>query len=177
MRQLSENGNGPIQTIVELPNGQIMVGGDFTKVNDTVKLGLARLNSDGSVAYDSDQNWVGPELEPISKEKWPQNREQLFEWALSRMEVHFDKCWNSAILDWKSSPNRIGKSEDIDPEEGRQMITAGINLHLDQVELCLKENGGPNLESWRSGDFRPEWPAPDGFPKNWKSAKINPRQI
>ena len=127
------------------------------------------LNHDGSVAYDSDMNWVGPKLDPISKENWPQNRQQLLEWALSRMDIHFDKCWNSAISDWKSSPNRIGKSEDIDPEEGRQMITAGINLHLDQVELCLKENGGPNLESWRSGDFRPEWPAPDGFPKNWKS--------
>ena len=63
---------------------------------------LSPLNPDGSVAYESDQNWVGPNLEPISNEKWPQNREQLFEWALSRMEVHFENCWNSAISEWKS---------------------------------------------------------------------------
>ena len=29
---------------------------------------LSPLNPDGSVAYESDQNWVGPNLEPISKE-------------------------------------------------------------------------------------------------------------
>lgn len=127
------------------------------------------LNSDGSVAYDSDEGWMGPKLEVIPKENWPLNREQLFNWAVSRMEIHFDNCWNSAIIDWKSSPNRIGKSEDIDPDEGRQMIIAGINLHLDQVELCLGSDGGPNFESWRRGEYRPEWPAPDGFPKKWNS--------
>ena len=110
------------------------------------------LNSDGSVAYDSDEGWIGPKLEVIPKENWPLNREQLFNWAVSRMEIHFDNCWNSAIIDWKSSPNRIGKSEDIDPDEGRQMIIAGINLHLDQVELCLESGGGPNFESWRRGE-------------------------
>jgi hypothetical protein len=127
------------------------------------------LNPDGSVSYDSEEGWVCPGLEPRSKEMWPQSREQLHDWALSRVDVHFDYCWSSAISDWKSSPNRIGKSEDIDPAEGRQMIIAGIKLHLDQVELCLNKHGGPYLEAWRRGEYRPEWPAPDGFPKIWKS--------
>jgi hypothetical protein len=125
------------------------------------------LDSDGSVSYDSEDGWACPGFEPRPKESWPQNRKELHDWALSRVDVHFDYCWNAAIMDWKSSPNRIGKSEDIDPEEGRQMIIAGIKLHLDQVELCLNANGGPYLESWRKGEFRPEWPAPDGFPKKW----------
>ncbi|MCP2502612.1 MAG: PD-(D/E)XK nuclease family protein [Candidatus Thalassarchaeaceae archaeon] len=125
------------------------------------------LNSDGSVSYDSEDGWACPGFEPRPKESWPKNRKELHDWALSRVDVHFDYCWNAAIKDWKSSPNRIGKSEDIDPEEGRQMIIAGIKLHLDQVELCLNANGGPYLESWRKGEFRPEWPAPDGFPKKW----------
>ncbi len=127
------------------------------------------LNLDGSVAYDSEDGWIGPELEPRPKEDWPLTRNQLYDWALSRLEIHFNNCWNSAISDWKSSPNRIGESEDIDPAEGRNMVIAGINLHLDQVELCLKENGGPYLETWRKGEYRPEWPSPDGFPKNWVS--------
>ena len=125
------------------------------------------LNSDGSVSYDSEDGWACPGFEPRPKESWPKNRKELHDWALSRVDIHFDYCWNAAIKDWKSSPNRIGKSEDIDPEEGRQMIIAGIKLHLDQVELCLNANGGPYLESWRKGEFRPEWPAPDGFPKKW----------
>jgi len=125
------------------------------------------LNSDGSVSYDSEDGWFCPGLEPRSKDMWPQSREKLYDWALSRVDIHFDYCWDSAISDWKSSPNRVGKSEDIDPAEGRQMIIAGLKLHLDQVELCLNANGGPNLESWRKGEFRPEWPAPDGFPKKW----------
>jgi hypothetical protein len=54
--------NGPIQTIVELPNGQIMVGGDFTKVNGTVKLGLVRLNSDGSVDSTFTAQVPGPDI-------------------------------------------------------------------------------------------------------------------
>ena len=125
------------------------------------------LNSDGSVSYESEDGWVCPELEPRTKETWPKSRKQLRDWALSRVDVHFDYCWNNAISDWESSPNRIGKSDDIDPNEGRQMIIAGLNLHLDQVELCLNKNGGAYLDSWRSGEFRPEWPAPDGFPKKW----------
>ena len=125
------------------------------------------LNSDGSVSYESEDGWVCPEFEPRTKETWPKSRKQLRDWALSRVDVHFDYCWNNAISDWESSPNRIGKSDDIDPNEGRQMIIAGLNLHLDQVELCLNKNGGVYLDSWRSGEFRPEWPAPDGFPKKW----------
>jgi hypothetical protein len=54
--------NGPIQTIVELPNGQIMVGGDFTKVNGIVKLGLARLNSDGSTDLTFTAQVPGPDI-------------------------------------------------------------------------------------------------------------------
>ena len=55
--------NGPIQTIVELPNGQIMVGGDFTKVNGIVKLGLTRLNSDGSVDLTFTAQVPGPDIQ------------------------------------------------------------------------------------------------------------------
>ena len=41
--------NGQIMAISEMPNGQILIGGDFTKVNDVVRLGLARLNSNGTL--------------------------------------------------------------------------------------------------------------------------------
>ncbi len=130
---------------------------------------VSPVNEDGSISYDSETGWRSPELKARNKDSWPINREELEEWALSRVKVHFDYCWQNAISDWESSPNRVGKSEDIDPQEGMQMIEAGIRLHLDQVELCLNQNGGPNLEDWRIGRYRPEWPSPDGFPKNWIS--------
>jgi hypothetical protein len=136
---------------------------------DDDNLIISPLNEDGSVSYDSDSGWIGPKLEPRDPEYWPKNRSELEEWALSRVKAHFDYCWQNAISDWESSPNRIGKSEDIETEEGIQMIEAGIKLHLDQVELCLNQQGGPFLESWRSGQYRPEWPSPDGFPKKWSS--------
>ena len=127
------------------------------------------LNEDGSVSYDSDTGWIGPQLDTREQDSWPKNREELEEWAISRAKVHFDYCWNNAISDWESSPNRVGKSDDINPDEGMQMIEAGLRLHLDQVESCMNNNGGPNLDSWRVGQYRPEWPSPDGFPKDWKS--------
>lgn len=54
--------NGPVQSILELANGQILVGGDFTKVNNIVKLGLARLNADGSVDNSFTAQVPGPAI-------------------------------------------------------------------------------------------------------------------
>ena len=136
---------------------------------DDGNLILSPLNEDGTVSYDSELGWVGPKLDIRGEESWPKNRDELEKWALSRIKVHFEDCWQSAITDWESSPNRVGKSNDISADEGIQMIKSGIQLHLNQVEKCFTENGGPNLESWRLGQYRPTWPSPDGFPKNWDS--------
>tara|TARA_B100000900_G_scaffold263871_2_gene225103 strand:- start:2781 stop:4628 length:1848 start_codon:yes stop_codon:yes gene_type:complete len=130
---------------------------------------VSPVNSDGEVLYDSEVGWSAPELETRDLESWPQNRDELKNWAISRAKIHFESCWQNAISDWEESPNRVGKSDDIEPEEGMEMIEAGINLHLDQVELCFEQNGGPELEEWREGKNRPEWPSPDGFPKSWDS--------
>jgi len=130
---------------------------------------VSPVNSDGEVLYDSEVGWSAPELETRDLESWPQNRDELKNWAISRAKIHFESCWQNAISDWEESPNRVGKSDDIEPEEGMEMIEAGINLHLDQVELCFEQNGGPELEKWREGKNRPEWPSPDGFPKSWDS--------
>ncbi len=136
---------------------------------DDENLIVSPVNSDGEVLYDSEVGWSAPELETRDLESWPQNRDELKNWAISRAKIHFESCWQNAISDWEESPNRVGKSDDIEPEEGMEMIEAGINLHLDQVELCFEQNGGPELEKWREGKNRPEWPSPDGFPKSWDS--------
>ena len=125
------------------------------------------LAEDGSPDWDSQDYWVGPGLSPIPRESIPDDRESMLEWATARADTHFERCWESAISDWESSPNRVGLAEDVDKEEGRQMVESAISLHLDQVQACIDSSGGPGLEEWRSGT-RPYWPAPDGFPREWE---------
>ena len=124
------------------------------------------LAEDGSPDWDSQENWVGPGLNKLPSRDIPGDKESLHRWASSRADIHFDRCWKSAIEDWRSSPNRVGSADDIDAEEGREMVEAAISMHLDQVEACFDAGGGPGLEKWRAGS-RDKWPAPDGFPREW----------
>ena len=124
------------------------------------------LSEDGAPNWDSPDFWVGPGLQRLPESSIPNDRDSLRDWASERANVHFQRCWDSAVENWRSSPNRVGSEEDIDKEEGMQMVEAAISLHLDQVQACLEENGGPGMEDWRSGG-RDHWPAPDGFPREW----------
>lgn len=125
------------------------------------------LLEDGSPALDQDDGWMGPNLEPLPLESCPRNRANLEEWAIERAKYHFDGCWEKAILDWEKSPNRVGASSDISPEEAMGMVISGLKLHLDELHRCIKKDGGPKLNEWRSGNFRDLWPSPDGFPREW----------
>ena len=84
--------------------------------------------------WDSQDFWVGPGLSPLDPSSVPDDRESLHSWASSRAEAHFDRCWESAIADWESSPNKVGSADDISKEEGWDMVEAAINLHLDEVQ-------------------------------------------
>ena len=109
------------------------------------------LAEDGSPDWDSQDFWVGPGLSPLDPSSVPDDRESLHSWASSRADAHFDRCWESAIADWESSPNKVGSADDIDKQEGRDMVEAAINLHLDEVQSCMDSGGGPTLDDWRSG--------------------------
>ena len=122
---------------------------------------------DGKPAYEFDELWPAPSLLTLDETEWPDSRKSLEEWALSRADAHFQSCWDSAVADWESISNRIGDSEGANEQECRDMVTNGILMHIDQVESCLKARGGPSIDSWRSGEGRHDWPAPDGFPRVW----------
>src|SRR4051794_28499177 len=47
-------GTGTVKVTVPLPNGQILIGGNFQTVNGVYQPRLARLNADGSL----DQSWA-----------------------------------------------------------------------------------------------------------------------
>lgn len=42
-------GSGSVQTVLEQPDGKILIGGAFTSVQGTSRIGIARLNADGSL--------------------------------------------------------------------------------------------------------------------------------
>lgn len=127
---------------------------------------LSPLKEDGSPALEEPEHWTGPALQPLPESQWPSDRDSMHAWASSRADAHFQRCWDSAVKDWETSPNRVGSATDIDQDEGRQMVEAAIVLHLNQAQACFEAGGGPGLDSWRSG-VRELWPAPDGFPRHW----------
>ena len=107
--------------------------------------------------------YKAPELE-VSK--GVDDLESLRAWARARAEIHFPEVRESHVADFEDHPMSIGSAEDFDDEQMMAMINATLDFHLEEVQRCLAENGGPNLSQFRAG-VRPEWPAPDGYPHNW----------
>ena len=66
------------------------------------------LLDDGSLDYDNQMAWPSPAMLELPEEQWPDDRKALESWAMSRVDVHFDSCWDAAVADWESSPNRSG---------------------------------------------------------------------
>ncbi|SVA17603.1 uncharacterized protein METZ01_LOCUS70457, partial [marine metagenome] len=66
------------------------------------------LLEDGSPAYDNQLAWPAPTLVELTEDEWPTDRDSLEAWAMARIDVHFEACWDAAVLDWESIPNRVG---------------------------------------------------------------------
>ena len=92
--------------------------------------------------------------------------DSLRAWARARGEIHLEEVKAQHVEEFEDNPMSIGSGEDLDDERMSSMVHTTLDFHLDEVERCLKENGGPNLAQFRTG-HRPEWPAPDGFPHDW----------
>ena len=98
--------------------------------------------------------------------------ERLREWAFARVDAHFQRCTEEALLRWEMRPNRVGERTDLDPEIVKNMSKAGIELHLEEVIRCKEKFSDEQVALWRTGSTRPEWPSPDGFP--WKCGNFTP---
>ncbi len=92
--------------------------------------------------------------------------QELREWACARAEVHLPEVKQVHVEAFEDDPMALGNGEDLDDERMLSMVLATIDFHLEEVQRCLEEGGGPNLENWREGN-RPKWPAPDGYPYDW----------
>ncbi len=90
----------------------------------------------------------------------------LVSWARARARVHLPEVKRVHVEAYEDDPMALGSGEDLDDEVMLEMVNATLDFHLEEVNRCLEQDGGPNLEAWRAGE-RPEWPAPDGFPYEW----------
>ncbi len=117
---------------------------------------------------DENDVWPGPNKEVRPIDDWPTTREEMEIWCIQRAIIHFPGEFDSHVKDWIKNPNKVGELEYFESRKDSMidMIKAGIDFHLEEVEACLNTGGGPNITDFRSGDWRPDWPAPDGFPYN-----------
>ena len=121
------------------------------------------LDSDERPDRENTERYLAPGLgirEPV------EDLESLRVWMRARVGIHFPMVKESHVEDFEDHPMSIGDVEDFDDEQMMSMINATLDFHLEEVEKCLSENGGPKLSDFRAGN-RPEWPAPDGYPHNW----------
>ena len=136
-------------------------------VEDPPEILASPLDSEGVPDRGAPSWWPAQNIAPIPTGLWPTNREGILEWAFARIDVHLPGQKAVEIEKFLDEPQRIGSADELDDEKMRQMCRSAIELHLDEVERCIASKGGPNLDAWRHGGARPEWPAPDGFPPEW----------
>jgi len=139
----------------------------LVSVDDPPEILASPLDVEGIPDRNSPSWWPAQNITPLSQKSWPAVKQKLLEWAFARIDVHLEVQKAAEIESFLDNPQRIGSAEELDDKLMRQMCRDAINLHLDEVERCLQANGGPDLDAWRRGENRPDWPAPDGFPPQW----------
>ncbi len=121
------------------------------------------LDADGRPDRFNPERFKGPGVET---QEGVADLDSLRAWARARAEIHFPRVKEIHVANFEDHPMSIGSGDDLDDEQMMLMINTTLNFHLEEVQRCLEENGGPNLTQFREG-VRPEWPAPDGFAHNW----------
>ncbi len=121
------------------------------------------LDDDGRPDRANSSGYNGPDLDT---RECLDSIDSLRAWARARGEIHLEKVKAQHVEEFEDNPMSIGSGEDLDDERMLSMVYTTLDFHLDEVERCFKEKGGPNLAQFRTGQ-RPEWPAPDGFPHDW----------
>ena len=106
----------------------------------------------------------------------------LRSWAYNLCQEEAEKAWNDGEADWNA---RLWKRDDsdwstVEVSEYEVKIRNGIDLFLEEVEACYNQNGGPYLETYRSGSipFRipsPAWGNEPHFPVPEKIRSLQAR--
>ena len=108
--------------------------------------------------------------------------EALRSWAYDLCQEEAKKAWTEGEEAWNA---RLWKRDDsdwstVEVSDYEAKIRNGIDLFLEEVEACYKQNGGPYLETYRSGSipFRipsPAWGNEPHFPVPEKIRSLQAR--
>ena len=106
----------------------------------------------------------------------------LRSWAYNLCQEEAEKAWNEGEEAWNA---RLWKRDDsdwstVEVSDYESKIRNGIDLFLEEVEACYNQNGGPYLETYRSGSipFRipsPAWGNEPHFPVPEKIRSLQAR--
>ena len=106
----------------------------------------------------------------------------LRSWAYNLCQEEAEKAWNEGEVAWIA---RLWKRNDsdwstVEVSNYESKIRNGIDLFLEEVEACYNQNGGPYLETYRSGSipFRipsPAWGNEPHFPVPEKIRSLQAR--
>lgn len=88
--------------------------------------------------------------------------DELRTWAHELCEKEAQKAWEEGEEAWS---NRLWKRGDsdwatVEVDDYNRKIRNGVDLFLEEVEACFKQNGGPYLDDFRSGKSPFKIPAP-----------------
>jgi len=108
--------------------------------------------------------------------------EALRAWAYNLCQEEAKQAWNEGEAAWNA---RLWKRDDsdwstVEVSNYESKIRNGINLFLEEVQACYNQNGGPHLETFRSGSipFRipsPAWGNEPHFPVPEKIRSLQAR--
>ena len=118
------------------------------------------LDENGVPSRSSLDPWPAERLLALPENMLPTDMVGLKNWAIGRLKVHLHEALNSMKREWEKDERRAGDWNSVNPDYCLQMCINGLQFHLNEVQRCLDQNGGPGLKEWRRG-VRPEWPSPD----------------
>jgi hypothetical protein len=118
------------------------------------------LDENGVPSRSSLDPWPAERLLALPENMLPTDMAGLKNWAIGRLKVHLHEALNSMKREWEKDERRAGDWNSVNPDYCLQMCINGLQFHLNEVQRCLDQNGGPGLKEWRRG-VRPEWPSPD----------------
>ena len=126
-------------------------------------LGPSPYSDDGVPEDPNERTWPAQRLLPLQPHERPQTIDDLEQWVIGRCRAHFPGAMSRAKAECEKDERRSGSWDEVDEDVCYEMLANGAMFHINEVERCFEENGGPNAEAWRRGK-RGTWPAPDGFP-------------
>jgi len=127
------------------------------------------LNELGRPSTDSSIMFPAQHLIPLDQNAIPSTIEELTDWAMRRVEVHFETCLLKQQIEWEKHPRKTGNWSSVSIEDCQTMVKNALRFHLEEIQSCMNDISVEELNLWRSGQ-RHSVPSPDGFginfPKN-----------